>query len=150
MKGALPDLSFEPTRAFWEAAAREELAVPRCASCGRWVWYPRERCPDCEADEMPWTPLSGRGTLFSWASVERALFKPFAERAPYVTGLVAVEEDPRVRIVTTVVDCDPGALRVDMPVEVVFRELSFPGEDGVVTAPFFRPVPHPATGEALR
>ncbi len=136
----MPDLSFEPTRGFWDAAARRELAVPRCSACDRYVWYPQPRCPGCGGSEMAWTVVSGRGTLFSWALVERALYKPFKERAPYVTGLVALEEDPVVRIVTNIVDCDPADLHMDMPVTVVFRELSLAGEEAGVVAPYFRPV----------
>jgi uncharacterized OB-fold protein len=133
----LPDRDFEATRGFWEAAARGQLAVPRCAQCSRRVWYPQARCPDCGGTDMPWEPVSGRGTLFSWVRVTRALHKPLAERAPYLTGLVALEEDPRVRIVTNFVDCEPGDLRMDMPVEVVFREIACEGER--VVAPQFRP-----------
>jgi uncharacterized OB-fold protein len=140
MSGALPDLDFEPTRGFWDAAARDELAVPRCSGCARYVWYPQAVCPHCGGDEMPWEAVCGRGRLFSWATVERALFKPFATKGPYVTGLVALEEDPSVRIVTDIVDCEPSELVIDMPVQAVFRELSFPDEEGSVRAPFFRPV----------
>lgn len=139
MSSALPDLTFEPTRGFWEAAGRQELAVPRCGDCSRYVWYPQASCPGCGAQAMSWTRMSGRGTLFSWALVERALYKPFKERAPYVTGLVALEEDPAVRIVTNIVDCESSALRIDLPVSVVFRELSFPGDADSVLAPYFRP-----------
>jgi uncharacterized OB-fold protein len=139
MSGALPDLDFEPTRGFWQAAARHELAVPRCRACGRYVWYPRPRCPDCDGEDLPWTPVSGRGTLFSWARVERALFEPFRDKVPYVAALVALDEDPRVRIVTNLVGCEPEAMRIDMPVRVVFAELAFPGEPGSVSAPCFRP-----------
>ena len=88
---------------------------------------------------MPWTPVSGRGTLFSWAVARRALVKEFQTKTPYVAGLVALEEDPAVRLVTNVVDCAPEALRVDMPVRVVFRTLSFPETERAVVAPMFTP-----------
>ena len=58
---------------------------------------------------------------------------------PYVAGVVTVDEDPAVRIVTRIVDCDPGRLRIDMPVRVVFRPLRFAGVAGEVIAPFFVP-----------
>lgn len=135
----LPDTDWEPTRGFWAAAARGELAIPRCASCGRYAWYPPERCPRCGGGELPWTAVRGRGTLFSWAVVERALVKAFASRVPFVTGLVALEEDPAVRLVTNLVDCRPGDLRVDMPVRAVFRPLPFPDASREVVAPLFTP-----------
>ncbi len=83
--------------------------------------------------------MSGRGRLFSWAVVRRALVRSFESRVPYVPALVALEEDPSVRLVTNVVDCDPETLRTDMPLRVVFRRLEFPGVDGSVVAPLFHP-----------
>jgi len=142
-RSGLPDMNFEPTRGFWEAAQREELVIPRCGACKRFTWYPAPRCAHCDADELTWTRVSGRGTLFSWTLVTRALFKAFADKAPYVTGLVALDEDPAVRLVTTLVDCDPETLRADQPVIATFRALEFPGDSASVLAPMFTPAPRP-------
>jgi uncharacterized OB-fold protein len=140
---ALPDLDFEPTREFWAAAQREELAVPRCDACGAYVWYPAPQCKRCGSATLTWTRVSGEATLFSWSVVARGLFKAFAAKAPYTTGLVALREDPAVRLVTLLVDCEPEALRVDMPVRAVFRRLEFPGVATSVVAPMFVPVAGP-------
>jgi len=140
---ALPDLHWEPTREFWRAAQRRELAIPRCDACGAFVWYPAPRCRRCESEALTWTRVSGEATLFSWAVVTRALFAAFAAKAPYVTGLVALREAPEVRLVTTLVDCAPADLRMDMPVCVAFRPLEFPGDTRRVLAPMFTPVPGP-------
>jgi len=139
---ALPDLAFEPTREFWAAAQREELAIPRCGACGGYTWYPAPACRHCGAEALAWASVSGEATLFSWSVVARALFKAYAETAPYVTGLVALREDPSVRLVTRLVDCDPAELSMDLPVRVAFRRLEFPGVDGSVLAPFFTPARH--------
>ena len=88
---------------------------------------------------MPWTPVSGRGTLFSWAVVRRALVSAFAEKVPYVAGLVALAEDPAVRVVTNLIDCEPEALRAGLPVRAVFRPLVFPNLTRRVIAPMFTP-----------
>jgi uncharacterized OB-fold protein len=138
----LPDVDWAPLRGFWEGARADELRIPRCSSCAAWCWYPAAGCRACDGQELRWTRTAGRGTLFSWAVVERPLFEAYADWVPYVTGLVALEEDPAVRIVTRLVDCDPGALRVEMPVYAVFRELRFAGVEGSVRAPFFRPSEH--------
>jgi uncharacterized OB-fold protein len=136
----LPDVEWEGTRGFWEAAARSELAIPRCAACARFQWYPRERCRACGGSALPWTAVSGRGTLFSWAVVRRALVPAFATKVPYVSALVALAEDPAVRVVTNVVDCAPERLRAEQPLRVVFRALEFPGVDRRVLAPMFTPI----------
>lgn len=142
-QSALPDPNWEPTRGFWEAAQREELAIPLCSACDRYTWYPAPRCAHCGADRMAWTRVSGRATLFSWTLVTRALFEAFARKAPYVTGLVALDEDPAVRLVTTLVDCDPEKLRSDQPMVVTFRQLEFPGDPNTLLAPMFTPASKP-------
>ncbi len=136
----LPDIEWEGTRGFWEAAAREQLAIPRCAACARFQWYPHERCRACGGSELPWTTVSGRGTLFSWAVVRRALVSAFADQVPYVSALVALAEDPGVRVVTRIVDCTPESLRAEQPMRVVFRPLVFPKVTRRVIAPLFTPV----------
>jgi uncharacterized OB-fold protein len=71
--------------------------------------------------------------------VRYAWIPQVADRLPFVTGLVALEEDPAVRLVSGIVDCAPGALRCDQPVHVVFRPLQYPGVARTVIAPLFTP-----------
>ena len=133
----LPDTDDEATAPYWEGAAEGELRIPRCDSCGTWCWYPAKTCGACGSSSFTWTATSGRGRLFSWAVVRRGFLPAFAEKAPFVPALVALEEEPAVRIVTEIVDCDPEALAPDLPVRVTFRPLRFPGVDGEVPAPLF-------------
>jgi uncharacterized OB-fold protein len=83
--------------------------------------------------------MSGRGRLFSWAVVTRAFLPQFAGNLPFVPALVALDEDPAVRLVTEIVDCGPDDLRFDMPVRVVYRPLAFEGIEAQVMAPKFTP-----------
>lgn len=135
----LPDVTWEPTREFWAGAARGELLITRCDACGRYVWYPEAPCRHCGAAHLMWTPVSGRGTLFSWSVLHHAWIPQFKDQLPFVTGLVALAEDPAVRIVSYIVDCDPADLRCDVPVHAVFRPLRYPGVAGEVVAPLFAP-----------
>jgi len=135
----LPDVDWPPTRPFWAGAARGELVLPRCDACRRFVWYPDGACRLCGATARTWTTVSGRGRLFSWSVVHRAFIPQLDGAVPYVTGLVAIDEDPAVRLVTRVVDAGPDRLRVDMPGRVVFRPLGFTGVTRTVPAPFFTP-----------
>ena len=135
----LPDTDWEPTREYWARAARGELAIPRCDACGAYAWYPSEACRACGESSFTWTTMSGRGRLYAWAVVRHAFLSQFEGEVPYVPALVALDEDPAVRVVTRIVDCDPGRLGFDMAVRVVFRPLSFPGIDRRVTAPLFVP-----------
>ncbi|MFA5885654.1 MAG: OB-fold domain-containing protein [Acidimicrobiia bacterium] len=135
----LPDVTWPLTAEFWAGATRNELMIPVCDTCGRYRWYPKTECLSCDGEPYTWTPVSGRGTLFSWVVVTHPFLPQFADLVPFVPALVALEEDPSVRVPTRMVDCDPGSLTFDMPVTVTFREISFTGVDGSVTAPLFVP-----------
>jgi len=135
----IPDAAFEPTRPFFEGAARGELLLPRCQDCGRFQWTPPERCRSCEGARLAWTATSGAGTLFSFAVVRRSLLREFAPLVPFATGIVSLAEDPSVRLVTRFVDCDPDALRIDLPVRAVFRPLGHPAAAWDLVVPFFAP-----------
>jgi uncharacterized OB-fold protein len=133
----LPDIDDPLTGEHFAGAARGELVIPRCEQCARFVWYPAAECPGC-GGEPRWVPVSGEASLFSWAVVRRAFLPAFAEMVPFVTALVALAEDPAVRLCTYVVDTDPERLRADMPVRVTFRPLRFPTvPDRAVTVPMF-------------
>jgi uncharacterized OB-fold protein len=135
----LPDVDDPVTAPFFAGAARGELVVTRCERCDRYVWYPEGQCPQCEGP-LAWVPVSGRGTLFSWAVVRRPFLPAFSEMVPFVSALVALDEDPAVRIVSYVVDVEPDDVAADMPLVARFRPLAFPTvPDRSVVVPMFVP-----------
>jgi uncharacterized protein len=137
----LPDVEDPLTAPYFAGAARGELVITRCDACAAYVWYPAEQCPVCSGP-LTWTAVSGAGTLFSWATVRRAFLPAFADRVPFVTALVALSEDPAVRLPTYLVDADPGTLRADEPVRVTFRPLTFSTvPDKSVIVPMFERAP---------
>ncbi|HEY3831045.1 MAG TPA: OB-fold domain-containing protein [Acidimicrobiia bacterium] len=138
----LPDVDEALTAPFFAAAARDELAIPRCERCNQFVWYPKASCPSCDAP-LVWTPVSGRATLFTWTVVRRAFLPAFADRVPFVTALVALDEDPAVRLCTYLADVDPDApLEAGTPLAVTFRDLTFSTvPDRAVRVPMFAVVP---------
>lgn len=132
----LPDPEWAATRPFWDGAARGELVLPRCDHCRAFVWYPR---PHCDDEALRWEPVGGAGTLFAWTVVRHPFLPQFRDLVPYVPALVAIDEDPAVRVVTRIVGCAPDDLRIDLPVRVVFDDMRFPGVERSVRAPFFTP-----------
>jgi len=133
-----PDLSSEPrprpamsddTRFFWEGAARRELLIQRCASCGSLRHPPGPMCPKCRSTEWDTVRATGRGEVFSFVVHHHPPVPGF--QIPYVVALVELEEG--TRLVANVVDVDPAAVTIGMPVEVTFLDV---GED--LTVPAFR------------
>ncbi|WAL96147.1 Zn-ribbon domain-containing OB-fold protein [Streptomyces sp. Je 1-369] len=123
------------TRPYWDAAAEGRLLVRRCGACGAAHHYPREFCPRCWSEDVSWEEASGRATLYTWSVVHRNDLPPFGSRVPYVAAVVDLAEGPRM--MTEVVDCEHGELRIGMPVCVTFREAA-EGVEGVAVA-LFRP-----------
>ena len=121
----LPDVEDPLTAPYFAGAARGELTIPRCGSCGRFVWYPAPECPGCASEAVAWVAVSGDANLFSWAVLRRAFLPAFDTMVPFVTALVALVEDPAVRLCTYIVDADPESLVADTEVHVTFRPLSF-------------------------
>src|SRR3954447_9146160 len=137
-----PDVDDPLVAPFFAAAARGELAIPRCDVCAGYVWYPKESCPHC-GGALTWTAVSGQGSLFTWTVVRRAFLPAFADRVPFVTALVALDDDPAVRLCTYLVDTDPdGPLEAGTPLRVTFRDLTFSTvPDRSVRVPMFTVAP---------
>jgi uncharacterized OB-fold protein len=108
------------SRPFWDAAKRHELKIQRCGACNKYVYYPRDRCPHCFADQLGWERVSGRGKVYSYTIVRRASARSFAD-GPYVLAIVQLEEGPRL---TTNIVGPPEKVRVEMPVEVFFDDVT--------------------------
>ena len=123
----------DESRPYWEAAAKGQLLIKRCAACGQAHHYPRPFCPNCWSEDVSWEQASGRGTLYTYSTIFRNDLAPFDAWGAYVAAVVELDEGPKV--MTNIVECTPEQLSVGMPVEVVFRELT-----DEFAAPVFRPV----------
>lgn len=116
---------------FWEGARRGELRVQRCPATGRLVFPPRATSPWAPRREPGWTTVSGRGALWSFAVPHPPLLEPFASQAPYAVALVALEEDPCVRLVGNLIaraggaigEVDPATLEIGAPLRVHFERV---------------------------
>jgi uncharacterized OB-fold protein len=120
-----------PLAPFLAAARERRLVVQRCTGCGALRFPPRELCSGCLGTEATWVPVSGRGEVFSYNVMHQVYHPAFADRVPYAVVVVRLAEGPKM--VSSLVDCPPGEIRIGMPVEVTFEEVA-PG----VTLPRFR------------
>jgi hypothetical protein len=117
---------------YWAACREGRLTAQRCSACGHLRWPPSVLCPKCLDEGTEWVTLSGRGTIYSWIIVHRPQHPAFFADAPYNVAIVELEEGPRLH--TNVVECPNDALRIGLPVEVVFEKI-----DDEITLPKFRP-----------
>ena len=118
------------SRPHWDACREGRLLVQRCTGCGTHVFIPRPVCTACLGQDLEWVESSGRGTLYSYTTVHRPQRPEFD--VPYTVAIVELEEG--WHMLTNLVEFDPDALEVGMPVEVHFREMT-----PEITLPLFRP-----------
>ncbi len=122
----------EDSRIYWEATKNHELKLQQCRVCGAFRFPPAEVCPECTSDAYDWKPVSGKGRVFSFVIYHRAYQRGFADELPYVVAVIELDEGPRM--LSNVTGCKPEEVRCDMPVEVVYEDIT-----DEVSLPKFRP-----------
>jgi len=123
------------TKEFYDFCKAEALHFQKCSSCGTFRHVPREMCAQCNSFEWQWAKSTGRGTIYSWVVINRALHPAFHDPNPEAVPMapVVVEMEEGVRLLANMVDCPPDQLTMDMPVEVVYEAVT-----DEVTLPRFR------------
>ena len=132
---SLPKPRPQPTpvsQPFWDALREERIELQHCDDCGRWVYYPRSRCPACLSDRLTWTAVAGDGFVYTFTVAEQPTAPPFADEVPQLLAVVELTEG--VRVSTTLVDVRPDMIDIGLSVVPVFDH----GDDGI-TLLRFRP-----------
>jgi uncharacterized OB-fold protein len=131
----LPNIDYD-IKPFWDAVKEHEFKLFRCKVCGAWYW-PVACCRNHENEpffgNMEWTKASGRGKVFAF-NIHYVAFDPaFQDDIPYVYALIELEEGPIIG--SNIVGCAAEDVTYDMPVEVVYEDIT-----PEYTLPKFRPV----------
>jgi uncharacterized protein len=133
----------QDTAFFWEGTAAGELRIQHCPTCGRLRHPPGPMCPSCGAEKQDWVVAAGRGTVFSYVVHHHP--KVPGKQLPFVVALVELDEG--VRMLGELIDVDPAAVSIGMPVEIALTRI-----DDELTLPFWSPVSRgrPPGDERLR
>jgi uncharacterized OB-fold protein len=126
----LPQID-EDAAPFFEGARRGELRIQQCSETGRLIFPPRPFSPWAPAAEPVWTTVSGRGTIWSYVVPHPPLLPQFGEIAPYNVILVALDEDPMIRLIGNLVtraggpinEVDPAEIEIGSAVHAVFERI---------------------------
>ena len=99
---------------------RQDLALYglKCRKCGT-IQYPRRRvCLNCQSkDDFDDVRLSRRGKIASFTA-------EYTMPTPDVPlGMAVVDMEGGGRVFVQMTDCDPEAVKIGQPVELVFRVL---------------------------
>ena len=110
------------TKAFWDGCKEHQLRFQKCHDCEHVRWPPSVICPLCYSRYTDWIVASGKGIIYTFAVYHHSYNKAFDNEIPYVTAIIELEEGPH--ILSNIVDCNPGELKCDMPVSVVWDDIT--------------------------
>jgi len=117
----VPDVGDPYMGPFWEAARHHELVAQACVSCNSLRFPALPICPKCLETDSKWIPVSGEGTVWSFAIYHRAFHPGFTNDVPYVVAIV--ENTEGLHFPGNIVG-DRSGLNVGAKVHVVFEEIS--------------------------
>lgn len=117
----LPDPLSQP---FWDAAREHRLCVQACRQCDHLAYPPEIACRGCSGGDLYFREVSGRATLHSWTVLRDPPSPGFRDRLPVILAVVELEERKGLLLSTNLIDTAPETLRIDLPVEVRFEDVS--------------------------
>ncbi|MBM2824967.1 MAG: hypothetical protein HW402_631 [Dehalococcoidales bacterium] len=119
----LPLPVIDPDNAeFWQACKRHELVLPRCPHCKTYRYPPSPMCHVCNSMDVEWVKSAGKGKIYSYVITVQPVHPGFVGKVPFATVLVQLQEG--VFMISNIVNSDPYEIRIDMPVEVVFEDVT--------------------------
>lgn len=76
----------------------------------------------CYSYDTEWVVASGKGKVYTFAVYHQAYHEAFRDDIPYITAIVELQEGPH--LLTNIVGCQPEQVECDMPVEVVWENIT--------------------------
>ena len=121
-----------------------ELRIQVCADCAARQHPPEEVCHQCGGVDFDHDVVEPRGSVHSFTIVHHPAHPALADHVPYAVVLIALDADPTIRVVGNLVSTPTDQVRIGMPVEAVWQELS--DEEGTVLLPQWAVGADPASG----
>ncbi|MGV9676011.1 thiolase C-terminal domain-containing protein [Nocardia sp. NPDC003482] len=127
---------------FWTSGADGRLRIQECLTCSALIHPPQPVCRYCRGRNLGVRAVSGYATLIGFTVNHRFALPGLP--APYVVAQVALEDDPRVRLTTNAIGCEPETLALGMRMAVEFERVG-----DAVWLPLFRPAAESGPPAAL-
>ena len=124
----MPSSEFNAANYYKRLIEDGALTGTRCNVCGNLSPEARPMCAACRSFDLSWHAFSGKATLstFTCISVVPEYWgqKGYGRNNPYCTGIVTLEEGPRISARITGVDgSNPQAIRTGMDLTLDLEDL---------------------------
>ena len=111
------------TKAIYRGWLERRLLVHRCDDCRLWIEPPSDLCPACWSTAVTPRPVAGTGTIFMVVLLHQG---PPAAGVDYATPhpvvVVELDEQPALRLSTTVVGASNEEIRIGRRVRLDWIE----------------------------
>ena len=112
---------------FDQFLSERKLMASRCAKCGSLWCPPRPICNKCNSEQMEWMETGGKGKLVAFTTIEvgttMMLDAGYNRDNPYCSGIVELEEGPRISAQILGVDArNPENIAIGIPLQLDFIE----------------------------
>lgn len=121
------------SRVFYDGCKEHKLLYQQCRDCDEIVFFPKKICSGCMSRNLDWKESRGKGKIHSFTVTYDFAPPEFMDDVPYVLSIINMDEG--FRIMSNIVECDFDELECDMPVEVLFEEVT-----PEITLPKFKPI----------
>jgi uncharacterized OB-fold protein len=120
---------------------RYRLIGAECEGCGAKLFPARQVCPKCKSKDLEPYQFSGKGEIYSCATVYQAP-DGFEQFVPYMVALIRLDEGPIIAAQLT--DAEKEGVAIGQRVEMVTRKIREYGQNGLILYGYkFRPVMMP-------
>ena len=112
---------------FYKQLGEHKLMGSRNLTSGNLYVPPRSYCPTSHTDDMEWVEMSGKGKLVAYTVITVApshmLKAGYNFKNPYCTGIVELEEGPRISGQIFGLDiAHPEKIKIGTPLKATFIE----------------------------
>ncbi|MAL79131.1 MAG: thiolase [Sneathiella sp.] len=114
-----PEPSFDDAT-YWANCTEKKLTFQQCGSCKAFRHPPGPFCPKCQSDKIDWVAAPEEAKLFSFTFIYHPAHEAVRGRIPYNVAVVSFPTLGGVRLITNIVDADPGDLEIGMTVRLVW------------------------------
>ena len=113
---------------FYEYLKEGKLMGIRCRACGARSAEARPMCPACHSKEVEWHQFSGKGLLSTFTCIsvvpDSMAQKGYGRNNPYCSGIVTLEEGPRISAQILGVDAsNPQNIKTGMALVLKLEDL---------------------------
>lgn len=100
--------------------AGRHMHLQCCSECKLYCYPAAPGCPNCLSMDMEWVPVSGRGTIISWAIFHRQYIPAYP--VPY--NVIAVRLDEGPIMISNLEGQQPEGTWIGQPVSLVYVEVT--------------------------